>query len=53
MEPLAGGLGALLNLQVNVAELTGMEDGMSGKQHGSPVSGWLSPAAGGSDAPAV
>jgi len=30
-----------------------MEDGMSDKQHGSPVSGRLPPAKGGSDASAV
>jgi hypothetical protein len=53
MEPLAAGLGALLTVRVNVAEPTGMEDGMSGKQHGSPGSGWLPPGAGGSDASAV
>jgi len=29
---------------------TALEDGMSDKQHGSPVFGWRSPAEGGSDA---
>ena len=30
------GLGALLNLQVNVAAPVGMEDDMSEEQHGKP-----------------
>ena len=46
MEPLAAGLGARLSLQVNVAEPIGMEDGMSDKQHGSPVAGSPPPAGG-------
>jgi hypothetical protein len=33
---LAVGLGAPLNLRVNVAEPIGMEDDMSDDQHGSP-----------------
>ena len=51
--PLAAGLGARLNLRVNVTEPIGMEDGMSGEQHRSPEPGWLSPVAGGSDAAAI
>ena len=46
MDALAAGLGAPLNLQVNVAEPTGMEDGMLDEQHGSPVAGSLPPAGG-------
>jgi hypothetical protein len=53
MDALAAGLGAPLNLQVNVAEPTGMEDGMSDKQHGSPVAGSLPRAEGMADASAA
>ena len=56
MGPLPAGAGARLNPEVIVAALaisedsTALEDGMSDKQHGSPVFGWRSPAEGGSDA---
>jgi len=53
IEPLTVGLGAALNLQVTVAEPTGMEDDMSDEQYGSPRSGRLSPAEGRPDAPTV
>ena len=46
MDTLAAGLGAPLNLQVNVAEPTGMEDGMLDEQRGSPVARSLPPAGG-------
>jgi hypothetical protein len=51
--PLAAGLGAPLNLRVNVAEPIEMEDGMSDDQHGSPESGGLSPEEGRPDASVV
>jgi hypothetical protein len=53
MDALAVGLGAPLNLQVNVAEPTGMEDDMSDKQPGSPMAGSLPPAEVMADASAV
>ena len=53
MEPLAAGLGAAVNLRVSVSEPVRTEDDMPGKELGSPVSGWLPPAEGGSGASAV
>jgi anti-anti-sigma factor len=53
IRPLAAGLGAPMDLQVNVAEPIGMEDGMSDEQPCSPRSLWLPPVEGRPDATAV
>jgi hypothetical protein len=50
---LAVGLGAPLNLRVNVAEPIEMEDDMSDHQHGNAQVRELSPAEGRPDATAV
>jgi hypothetical protein len=52
IRPLAAGPGAPMDLQVNVAEPIGMEDGMSDEPC-SPRSLWLPPVEGRPDATAV